>query len=224
MVAIDIFPTGFMKKAIGTNIKLARVQKKLSQGELSEKCGWGPYAGRVSNYERGSREPKSEELGKIARALDVSLEWFYQDRTNSGTLAVRDNLATYKSIRYLPLLTLDQAVPYLKGQATKALDTFPIYQIDSDKGFVFMVEGDTMESPYGDTFPRKSIVGIDPSLEAESGDFVVALTDHIPTFKQLIIDSGRRYLKPLNDRYPTVEMKADSPILGVARIALRILR
>lgn len=213
-----------MRKAIGVNIRLARLQKKFSQVELSSRCGWGAYAGRVSNYERGSREPKSDELAKIAKALNVSLEWFYQDRRSAKFSKAKENVSTYKSIRYLPLLTLEQAVCHLAGKDIASDDVFPVFQIDSDRGFVFMVESDAMESPYGETFPRKSLVGIDPSLPAISGDFVFATVDKSPTFKQLVIDSGHSYLKPLNDRYPTIEMNQKTEILGVARIMLRTLR
>ena len=47
---------------------------------------------------------------------------------------------------------------------------------------------------------------------------VVALDDtNQATFKQLVIDGARRYLKPLNPRYPIIPVERDARICGVVR-------
>jgi SOS-response transcriptional repressor LexA len=35
------------------------------------------------------------------------------------------------------------------------------------------------------------------------------------TFKQLVIDGSRRFLKPLNTRYPVIEITTEVKVLGV---------
>jgi transcriptional regulator with XRE-family HTH domain len=60
-----------MKNAIGARIAHQRVLQNLSQQALADKAGI-PYP-TLQNYETGRREPKAQQLQKIAEALDVSI-------------------------------------------------------------------------------------------------------------------------------------------------------
>jgi phage repressor protein C with HTH and peptisase S24 domain len=64
--------------SIGSKIKAAREAKGLSQAELAERCGWDSQ-GRVGNYEKDTREPKIDDLRKIARVLDKPLIFFLEN-------------------------------------------------------------------------------------------------------------------------------------------------
>ncbi|MFT8343752.1 MAG: helix-turn-helix domain-containing protein [Clostridium beijerinckii] len=70
---------------IGDNIKEYRKLKNITQQELSDKTGVSISA--INKYENNKREPKTEILKKIAKALDVSL----------GTLADSENEDIYQS-------------------------------------------------------------------------------------------------------------------------------
>lgn len=50
------------------------------------------------------------------------------------------------------------------------------------------------------------LILVDPDIEVESGKMVVVRTPGAESamFRQLIEDSGQRYLKPLNPTYPKV--------------------
>ena len=63
-----------------------------------------------------------------------------------------------------------------------------------------------MTSPVGRSYPAGMIIFVDPEREAASGDRVVAKVngDNEATFKQLVIDGERKYLKPLNPAYPVI--------------------
>lgn len=209
---------------IGQNIKLARRKKNLNQAELSQLCGWNGFPSRISNYERGVREPKSDDLLKLANSLNVSVDWFYRDYGNNQTLEVRESAATYKPIRYIPLLDWEQAITYLKGKKVDAKDMLPVTQMESTLSFALTVEGDSMESAQGDSFSAGCTLIIDPGMQPKNHDFVLALMNQTTTFKQLIIDSGTRFLKPLNPRYPLLEMPANAEILGVVRAFMKQFR
>lgn len=56
---------------IGDNIKKFRKIKKLTQEELGNRLGVS--AAMISQWERGERNPRTENLQKIASALDVSI-------------------------------------------------------------------------------------------------------------------------------------------------------
>ena len=58
-----------MQNVIGENIKRVRGKKGMTQKELAEKCNLATIT--IRQYESGKREPKTETLYKIAKALDV---------------------------------------------------------------------------------------------------------------------------------------------------------
>jgi len=83
--------------------------------------------------------------------------------------------------------------------------------------FALLVSGDSMTSPYpgARSFPDGTIIVVDPGRAAQAGDFVIAkdVEDQRATFKQLVTDGVRWFLKPLNPAYATTEI--DDPSLRV---------
>ncbi len=71
------------------------------------------------------------------------------------------------------------------------------------RAYALRIQGDSMEPK----FPGDVITIVDPDVEPVHGSIVVALLADAgqATLKQLVIDS-KRYLKPLNPRYPIMEM------------------
>lgn len=68
--------------------------------------------------------------------------------------------------------------------------------------FAFKIEGDIMEP----RFHVGEIIIVDPSIVANSGDFILAKDGSDTVFRQLIIDGRSVFLKPVNPRYPIKEM------------------
>jgi SOS-response transcriptional repressor LexA len=86
--------------------------------------------------------------------------------------------------------------------------------------FALRVAGDSMEPD----FREGMILIIEPDLEANPGDFVIAKNGNDETtFKQLVKDGPDYYLKPLNDRYPMKPL-GHSTIVGVLRAVERRYR
>jgi SOS-response transcriptional repressor LexA len=81
--------------------------------------------------------------------------------------------------------------------------------------FVLRVKGQSMEPRFQDG----EYIFVDPELAADNGRFVVVRLEdtHEATFKQLIVESGRMYLKALNPDWPTriIEVTEDAFICGV---------
>jgi SOS-response transcriptional repressor LexA len=87
------------------------------------------------------------------------------------------------------------------------------------RAYAMNVIGDSMEPK----FPEGVTIIVDPDVQPVQGSFVVALlgdTDQV-TFKQLVID-GRHYLKPLNPRYPVMEMDDHVALCGVVKQMIMI--
>lgn len=78
--------------------------------------------------------------------------------------------------------------------------------------FALRVDGDSMEPE----FRHGDVIIVEPDMQAEHGDYVIAKNGGDATFKQLWKEGADWYLKPLNDRYP-IKPLHDSLIIGVVR-------
>ena len=85
--------------------------------------------------------------------------------------------------------------------------------------FALRVCGDYMESLTGISFFEGAIVIADPDSRALPDSFVIARInqDRGATLKQLFLQGNKRYLKPLNRRYPILEFTITTIILGVVK-------
>lgn len=75
---------------VGNRIKEFRLKCKLTQNKLSEKSGIN--ASTIKKYESGERNPKRENLEKIAKALTVDVEAFYIQEASDVDNETRFNL------------------------------------------------------------------------------------------------------------------------------------
>lgn len=60
---------------LGANVKKARLEKKLTQDELAERCGF--YRTYINLIETANRTPSSYSVHKIAKGLNVSVSELY---------------------------------------------------------------------------------------------------------------------------------------------------
>lgn len=77
--------------------------------------------------------------------------------------------------------------------------------------YALRVIGTSMEPEFEDG----TIIIVDPAYPAKSGAYIVCDYDGETTLRQLVIHENRRYLKPLNDSYPTVEINQPIAVRGV---------
>ncbi len=122
-------------------------------------------------------------------------------------------------ITLCPLISWAQTCDLAK--ASKALEQrdaeaiLPCPVPCSQGTFILRVKGASMET----RFYNGDLIFVDPDVVAESGKYVVVKLEDADeaTFKQLIIEGGRKYLKALNPDWPDriIEIDEKAKICGV---------
>lgn len=207
----------------GDRLRNARTAKGYSQQQLAEVSG--VPQGTISKIERGDQQTSRYDLA-LSEALDVSAKWL---QTGHGPKSAHSNVAEAIP-RYAnqsataPVISEVQA-----GEWAEAIDLYspgdgiehrPVPAGTSPNAIWLKVVGDSMTNPNGTpTIPEGSIVLVDPDLPPDNGKLVVAkLTDsNEVTLKKLVIDAGKKWLKPLNPAYPMIEINGNCNIVGVVR-------
>ena len=206
-----------MDSTLASRLSSTRKAKKLTQVQLSELSGVNQSD--ISKIERGqTAEPRN--VLALAQALGVDPYWLrYGSGSNTETT---QNVTSVNSRGKVPLISWIQAGDlqgvidvYAPGEAEEWVDASEFRP--SGTAFALKVVGDSMVSPYPNSrsFPPGTVLLVDPEVGASAGDYVIAkdVVTQKATFKKLMHDAGRWYLKPLNPIYPTVEI--DSPELRV---------
>ncbi len=203
-------------------LKAARQYAGLKQGPLAEKAGLTQTS--ISDLERGKSKATAHVV-KIADACGVSAIWLSDnigpmvvDSKEDSNVSMAEQPA--HSYRY-PVISWVSA-----GSWAEAVEPYPVgisdrYEFSeyNSKGPAFWLEvkGDSMTSPVGTSIAQGSLILVDTEVEATPGRLVVAkLPDsNEATFKKLVSDGGRLYLKPLNPGYPTEVFDENCRIVGV---------
>ncbi|EHL4835928.1 LexA family transcriptional repressor, partial [Salmonella enterica] len=109
---------------------------------------------------------------------------------------------------------MEAVEPYHK----RAIENWHDTTVDcSEDSFWLDVQGDSMTAPAGLSIPEGMIILVDPEVEPRNGKLVVAKLEgeNEATFKKLVMDAGRKFLKPLNPQYPMIEINGNCKIIGV---------
>lgn len=92
---------------------------------------------------------------------------------------------------------------------------YPCPEKHSDNTFALKIRGESMSPDFVDG----EIIYVDPEIKEESGSCVVVRQngDTEATFKQLVLDGDKKYLKALNPNWPNpiIEMLPDAQVCGV---------
>lgn len=204
---------------LAKRLKLAREEAGLSQAALAKLIGAGQST--IGSIENG-RNHGSGKIVQIARALNVRPQWL-----EDGTLPMRDGGVTQdynvesapRMADPVPLISWVQA-----GDWCGVVDNFapgdaeewlPCPRSHGPHAFALRVRGVSMEPKYR----NGSIIFVDPDKHADHGSNVVVRieNDKEATFKQLVIEGDKRFLKPLNPNWPEqlIEITEHATICGV---------
>lgn len=212
--------------ALWKRLKLAREKSGLSQEAVGKLFTPPVSRAAVAQWEQeNGTQPEISKLGTLARAYDTTIDSLLGNvapgvRQNSSEYIV-GNTQPGPELRTVPLISWVQAGhfepasdPYPAGDGSKLIYTSKKV---GPRAYALKIRGDSMENPgSGHTFPDGCVIIVDPDKAADVGSFVVVRFTEAgdATFKQLVEDAGRRYLKPLNPRYPMIPIGDDAVLCG----------
>jgi SOS-response transcriptional repressor LexA len=202
--------------SIHSLIRERREALGMSQSQLAKKCGVSRTA--VTQWEtEGGTAPNREKQSLVASVLGLTV---------AQLMGGSENVQVGPEVRgTVPLISAVQSGNYKMhvdnfhpgdGGEERISTTVPVKR----HTFALRVSGDSMEPD----FHEGAILIVEPDLEPQPGDFVIAKNgDEETTFKQLTRDGGDWYLKPLNPRYP-IKPLGKATIVGVVRAVERRFR
>lgn len=194
------------------NYRFLLARKGVSSSDVSRSTGISQPA--LSKIERGiSENPRLQTLNLLAEYFGVSVS----DLINSNLSDATEIEEPLSHINYVPLISWVQA-----GNWQEVIDNLhpgegeriPTVYKAREHTYALRVHGDSMEPK----FSNGDIIIVEPGEQPENGSYVVVRQNGSEaTFKQLCIDGSNCFLKPLNSRYPIMEMKQDAVICGVVK-------
>ncbi|MFQ5510119.1 MAG: LexA family protein [Leptospirillia bacterium] len=202
----------------GIGARMRELRGRIPRTELAEQLGVGLTT--VIRYEKEERVPDVNYALAVCERFKVNLDWLLKGEgpryVGQGNTEV---VTGPRAVAYYPLISWVQA-----GQWQEVIDNYhpgdgeamvPSSKQFGDRTYCLRVVGDSMEPKV----PEGSIIFVDPDHTAENGCLAVVRLDEEQqaTFKKLVMDGDRKYLTPINPRYPVMEVTGPATICGVVR-------
>jgi len=186
----------------------------------------------ISKWLNGEAMAEADSMAALCSWLKVRREWLEygvhpKQQACDGNV-VHLNTAVEGNVREInqrfgkvPLISWVQA-----GAWCEAVSNIETYDPDSwlscpvpisIHGYALKVLGDSMTNPGpGRSYPTGCIIFVDPEAETKTGDRVIASLPRTneATFKILVEDAGRQFLRPINPQYPIIEITEETHICG----------
>jgi len=230
-------------ETLGQRIKRLRDQSKMTQEALSRASGITQTI--ISRLEQ-DKAKSTRDIVALAASLGVTAEELetgapprgYQPPVGTVNLSLggtigstslslgeRTNATPGPAIRGLvPLISWVQA-----GGWSEVVDNYAPYDGEEwlpcpvkhgSHTFVLRVYGESMFNPHGrPSFMENDLIFVDPDRRPEHRSLVVVRKNEEmeSTFKMLLLDGGKHYIKALNPAWPSQieEMTGDITICGV---------
>ena len=191
-------------------IRDGRLKLGMTEHQFAEAVGVSRSA--VQQWEKpGGTSPKRANQPRVAQLLNVSIAELVSGESTKGTRQMRPEVPLISELQSGNYTVIDNFNPVQQFENVRV--TIPVRR----HTYALRVHGDSMVSELGDSFPDGSILIVEPEMEAQPGDYVIALNaQNQTTFKQLTIDGGEFYLRALNTRYP-IKPLGTARVIGVVR-------
>lgn len=183
-------------ETVGVRLRRLRKDLDLTQAEFAKRIG--VKAPAVTQWETDKTNLSGENLLKASKVLGVSPDYLLHGKgpMHPNVVAGPDIKGRFPLISWVAAGAWSEITEIDPTEAT----LYPCPVSCSERTFVLRVQGISMEPLFRDG----DLIFIDPVADFRHGSYVVArLDDHNEaTFKQLIIEGGQKYLKPVNPNWP----------------------
>lgn len=190
-----------------------------TQSDLAKRSGVAQST--IGRMLRGDVNPQTATLERIAKALGIPVALLLEETPvdEVGNRVERTAAGRVSELRRVPLISRVRAGAFEESidnyQPGDAEEWLGAPKACGPRTIALHVEGESMEPRY----QNADIIYVDPDVAPVHGkDVVVRLDDRGEvTFKRLVIEGERRYLKPLNPNWPEkiIEVPDDARIVGV---------
>ncbi|MEN5312392.1 LexA family protein [Pseudomonas koreensis] len=181
----------------------------------------------VSKWLNGGAVPEIGTMSAMAEWLGVRREWLEYGilpMTEGGRDAETGGSNIHNYLPHfgkVPLISWVQAGAWceaIENSAALEAELWLSCPVNISKsGYALRVIGDSMTNPGpGRSYPTGCVIFVDPEQSIKNGDRVIAqlpITNEA-TFKVLVSDAGRQYLKPINPQYPIIEITEEIHLCG----------
>ncbi len=202
-----------MSIKLGPILKQLMAEQGLSESELARRTGIGqPVIHRMASGETDN--PKVATLSPVANYFALSISQLIGDDALPADRVSGTHNPTSVQLHKLPILTWEQAIlwPEKKSDVQVAEYTATDMEV-GENAYVLRVKDTTMRP----RFPEDTLIVVDPSLKPQDRDFAIVHIDSYQQalFRQVLVDGGDTYLKPLNADFKIILLSDRYKTLGV---------
>lgn len=187
---------------LGEKIRKLRQLRGLTQKELAKRAGLSELS--IVLYEKGDRRPRVDVIAKIAKALDVSVEYLLSEREEN---IEKDTL---KFVKRVPVIA---RVPAGFPEDISAEDIIEYVYLPNvpTNSFVCIVKGESM-SP---TIKDGDYIVFIPASVVNNGDVIVVANEWGEIMvKRYREKGGEKFLVSDNPEFPTYKPNSEFRIIG----------
>lgn len=201
---MDTFAQRFSQALLSRNITAAELSRRLGVNE-----------GTLSNYKKGTYEPKQRRLEAIATMLNVSIPWLMGADVPMDSDSTISNIIPLPKTKMVPLVgTIACGEPILADENIEEMVPMPEH-INAD--FALRCKGDSMINA---RILDNDIVYIRQQETVENGEIAAVLIDNEATLKRFYRYGDTVVLRAENPNYKEFEYKKEQlneiKILGKA--------
>lgn len=191
----------------GVNAFSAKIGR--SQAQISQ------WLNNSINSETGKpRNISSRSCRFIEKSLGLREGWF--------DIEHHSNVESIEVLGMVPVISWVAAGLWtpITDQSIEPSEWLPCPVKHGEGTYALIVRGQSMYNPTGErSFKDGDIIFVDPTLDAQNKDFVIARLDNESeaTFKQLIVEDGQKMLMAINPDWKPkfIPINGNASILGV---------
>jgi SOS-response transcriptional repressor LexA len=197
------------------NIRVKRLRKLITESFKGSQSALSALTGvslsQLGQYLGGYRNMGEKTARKIERGSNKPDGWLDRDEENETKAQHKEQLKhDLKNLGFTPIQLYTIGVvhwgdieKFLKGDVSVIYKT--IHSTLNEEG-AFAITLEDSDDSMTPEFSAGSTLILNPNRTAKSGSYVLARAtkDGALTLKQLFVDAGQNYLKPINPRYPII--------------------